>query len=425
MQQALELLAYASILIFGVAVSAIFSGFERSPKNILIICCFSAATLFCQGISWQFLGLELTKALYPFIVHLPLVIILKFAFKKTWLVSLSSVFSAYLCCQSPKWLSSIIDIMFKSKDILLLIYIPIIAICFLVLYKYIATPVSRVMAQSWKSCFLFGAVPFLYYIFDYVSTIYTNWLYSGSVVAVQFIPSMVSIFYFVFVLIYYSEVQKNQAVQRERDLIAAELKEAKTEFDALSRIQEQTRRYRHDMRHHFTLLQGLAADGDINKITDYLKIAKSDLDALTPTKYCENDTINLLLSSFHTAAEQAGVVLSVEAGVPKTLSISDTELCSLLSNSLENAVTAASAVVVQDKRIVDVRITIHKEKLLLSVVNPYVGEIVMKQGVPQSSVEGHGYGTRSISAIAELHGGQAIFTAENGMFFLHVMVPLK
>ena len=64
--------------------------------------------------------------------------------------------------------------------------------------------------------------------------------------------------------------------------MAAQLKEAKTEFDTLSRMQEQTRRYRHDMRHHFTLIQGLAAQGDMEKIIRYLQTAESDLDAFTP-----------------------------------------------------------------------------------------------------------------------------------------------
>ena len=425
MLQMLGLLCYGLVLLFGIALSVCFSGVEQNRKNIVTTACFFLCALLIQIISLQLFGLERTKELYPLIVHLPLVVFLTVLLKRSWLVSLSSVLSAYLCCQIPKWVGLTGEMIFQTQFAYYLSYIPAIALCYFLLQKHVATPASRIMTQSKKSCLLFGAVPLLYYIFDYISTIYTNWLYSGAKAAVQFIPSVVSVFYFVFILIYYNEAQKEKNAQWERDMIAEELKQAKAEFDTFSRMQEQTRRYRHDMRHHLTLLQGLAAKGDIEKIIRYLQTAESDLEAFTPIRYCENETVNLLLSFFETTAKQAGVVLSAEVDLPKSLSISDTELCSLLSNSLENAITAAGTISIPKKRVVSVRITVYKEKLLLCIENPYEGDIILKEGLPQAKRNGHGYGTRSISAIAELHGGQALFSANTGVFSLKVMIPLK
>ena len=68
---------------------------------------------------------------------------------------------------------------------------------------------------------------------------------------------------------------------------------------------------------------------------------------------------------------------------------------------------------------------VYKEKLLLSVENPYVGNVVLREGLPRTDRKEHGYGTRSISAIAELHGGQALFSANSGIFSLKVMIHLK
>ncbi len=62
---------------------------------------------------------------------------------------------------------------------------------------------------------------------------------------------------------------------------------------------------------------------------------------------------------------------------------------------------------------VSAKATVHKANLLILIENPYAGVIVMKGGLPQSSLEGHGYGTSSIAAIADAHGGQAIFSAGN------------
>lgn len=67
----------------------------------------------------------------------------------------------------------------------------------------------------------------------------------------------------------------------------------------------------------------------------------------------------------------------------------------------------------------------------MSVDNPYVGQVrIKKDGLPQAVLDDeviqdiHGYGTRSIAAIAENHGGQAAFSVKDGIFSLKVMLPM-
>lgn len=424
MMQFLGLLCYGLVLLFGIIVSVWFSGVKQNRKNMAAIISFFVFAGLLQILSWQLFGVETTKELYPLIVHLPLVVLLTVFFRCSLTISLAGVFAAYLCCQIPSWIGAMGPALFRTEISYYLVYIPAIILSLFFLKKYVAGPVSQIVNYSKKFCLLFGIVPFVYYAFDYISTTYTDWLYSGSRMAVQVFPSMLSVLYFVFIIIYYAENQKEQAYKKERDFMSAQLKQAKTEFEALSKMQDQTREYRHDMRHHFTLIQGWAAKGDSEKILEYLQTAESDIDAFTPVRYCENGTVNLLLSSFDSKASQAGVKLSVEAVLPEVVSISDTEICSLLSNSLENAITAAASVEDVEKRVVSMKIKEHKGKLLLAVENPYAGEIRMKNGLPQTDCENHGYGTRSIVAVTKLHGGQTLFSAENGIFSLKVMLPI-
>ena len=422
----LEMLCYGLILLFGIAVSVSFCGVERNRKNCLITGCFFLLTLCLQIISRNLFGLEHTKELYPLIVHLPLVVVLVVFMKCSRLSAVSGVFAAYLCCQIPKWFGYVGEMLLPFlPHAYFIFYMPAMGLSFFFLWKYVSAPVSKIMEQSKRSCLMFGAVPFLYYIFDYASTIYTDWLYSGSKMAVQFIPSVVSLFYFVFVLVYYTEMQKETEVQRERDLMEVQLKQSRMEFDTLRQMQEQTRAYRHDMRHHFSLLKSLALKNDTEKILHYLKTAQVDLDSFTPVSYCENEMVNLLLSYFERIAKQKHIELEVKVGLPQVLSISDTELCSVLSNGLENAIAAAGAVSETEKRKISVQITIYKQKFLLAIENPYEGMVFFKEGIPQTKESGHGYGSRSIATIAENHGGQALFSADEGIFTLKVMIPLK
>lgn len=133
---------------------------EQSRKNILGTIGIFVFTLFAQIICHQLVGLENTKELYPLIVHLLLIIFLVVFLKRTWLVAVSSVFSAYLCRQIPKWFASTGEVIFQTRSVFFIIYIPTMVLTFFFLKKYVATPAGRMMNQSKKSCLLFGAVPF-------------------------------------------------------------------------------------------------------------------------------------------------------------------------------------------------------------------------------------------------------------------------
>ena len=423
-ETALGIMRYGFAMLFGVMVSVSFAGVEETRKSRLSVACFCIFFLLVQSACWWLLGFEATSKLYPLIVHLPVILFLCLHFKRPWLISAVSMFSSYLCCQAPRWIGSIAGTIFKSHLAEYIGYIVAIFLAYYFLHKYVAGSVRQLIEKSKKSCIMFGAVPLFYYLFDYATAIYTDELYRGARGAVQFMPSVVSIFYFVFIILYYAETQKQSDAQRERDMLTAQLQLAKTEFTTLRQLQEYTAVYRHDMRHHFTFLQSLASAGSIDGIKEYLKTAQSDIDAITPVRFCENETANLILSDFSARAAHEGVLLSVEAKLPSTIPLSDTEFCSLLSNSLENAITAAAACPDSCRRIVTVKVMVYKNKLLISTENFYSGEIKMKHGLPQSPFENHGYGTRSIVAIANAHGGQAIFNIEGGIFNLKIMLPL-
>lgn len=229
-------------------------------------------------------------------------------------------------------------------------------------------------------------------------------------------PSTISVFYFVFVILYYAETQKQANLQRERDMLDAQFRLAQTEFATLRQIQQNAASYRHDMRHHFSLLQRLSYEERMEEIREYLRTVQSDMDAITPIRFCENETVNLILSAFAAKAKQADIQLYIEAKLPDTLPFSDTELCSLLSNALENAIHACEQISDSNKRIIRLRMYSKNNKLCIDLHNSYQTEPVFQQGVPVSKERGHGFGTKSIVHIVEKHGGVFRFSIKDGWF---------
>lgn len=131
----------------------------------------------------------------------------------------------------------------------------------------------------------------------------------------------------------------------------------------------------------------------------------------------------LFLPAFHLQSQRQGAVLTVDASLPNDVAISDTELCSLLSNGLENALHAVVDLPA-DRKQISLYCGVRQNKLLIEIRNPCAGPIAMRDGLPISDREGHGYGCRSIQAIAQRNGGLCVFSARQGQFLLQIMLPV-
>lgn len=412
---------YWFYLLFGAAVAVSFAGMTRTRKNHLALGCLTVILFMLQIASLRLWGMEITVKMYPLLSHLPVTVFIALYLKRSWLISLTSMFVSFLCCQPPRWIGTISGEVFNSAS---MNHIGSIAGAFLMYYflqKYAVKSVRHLMERSVKSCLLFGAMPAFYYLFDYATTVYTNFMYSGERVAVQFMPFVASTFYFVFVLLYYAETQKQASLQRERDMLDTQFRLAQTEFASLRQMQQNAMAYRHDMRHHFALLQGLASKEHIEEIKEYLRTTQSDMDAITPIRFCENETVNLILSTFAAKAKQWRIMLTVDVKLPNLLPYSDTELCSLLSNALENAIHACENIADSNKRYIKLRMYSKNNKLCIDIRNSYQIEPIFHQGFPVSKEQDHGFGTKSMAHIVEKHGGICQFSVNDGLFIFQAI----
>ena len=218
-------------------------------------------------------------------------------------------------------------------------------------------------------------------------------------------------------------MQTRADAELQRSMLEAELKQAEVEMEGLRSVETQVAVYQHDMRHHLTAIDGFLNAEQPQQAKEYIQKVQADVASITPRHFCENELVNLLCSSFTDKAARMGARFTVEAKLPKELSISDTELCSILSNGLENALHAI-ATLEGPLKWVELYCGVRLNKLLIEIKNPYAGEIAMRDGLPVSGREGHGYGCRSIQSIAAQNGGLCTFDTEHGVFTLRVMLPL-
>lgn len=416
-----DTISYVAILLFGTAVSFCFAGITAEKKNVLSLLLFCTLELILQITILRCFGKEWMRQLYPVITHFPLIFFLVLVHKCKWLNAAISVLSAYLCCRIPWWFCHFFKLFFREKIIYTAAYVIVACLTFAGIYKYIAKPTEHFINHSKKSALLIGTVPLFYYCFDYTAAVYTNRLYSGSRALIQFIPTMVSFVYFLFIVIYYRELSLKEEVRHQAETLTLQLQHAAATLDNMRQLQENTITYRHDMRHHLGYIQTLASSGNLENLQKYICTIQSDIEAVTPKKFCQNEVINLILSTYDLKSKKNGVSFDVHADVPDNISISDTNLCALLSNALENALNAAKKTT---GKTISVHLTVRSSSLLIQISNPFYGEARFQNNLPVSPNENHGFGTKSIAAIVDSYNGQYEFSAEDNLFTLRILLPL-
>lgn len=409
------------VALFGIVLSASFCDICWTKRNRIVLAVGTAAILLLQGAITFGASWDVMQELYPFTTHLPLAIILSVLSGK-WLWPTISVLAAYLCCQLRRWVALLVIAMVPGIDWLqpaveIVVTLPLLA----VLLRYVA-PAARSFARYPRSMqLLFGVVPLAGYLFDYVTRIYTSLLADGNQAAVEFMPFVCSVAYIVFVLRVSAEERTRGQLEQTRNNLKLQVGQAVREIEALRTSQQQTRAYRHDLRHHLQYISACIENGRGEQAQEYIQSICTEIEASKVTNYCENETANLIFSSYASRAENCGVPFRVEANIPQLISVAETDLCVLLSNALENALRACRRLKAEDRAaFIEVEAREKNGWIFLQFVNPCPKGVRFEDGLPVNRAEGHGVGVRSICAIVEKYKGLSDFSVQEGRFILRV-----
>ena len=424
---------FGLVFLFGAILSLLITGGCKTWRSWTVFFALCSIFLALLTYSWLRFGLDFTNRIYPLLIHFPLFLGLIVGLKKPAGISLVSICTAYLCCQLPRCGTVIITAATDSALAGQIAYTLIIAPIFFFLRRYFVPSARNTVTESPRSLFLFGSVPILYYIYDYTiagsfNLLYSDLLssdptYSASQIAAELLPTAVCLLYMAYTTAYNQQIRQRTQAELHSSLLGGQLKQAEAEMASLRQAEAQAATYQHDMRHHLAAINAFLEAGKPQQAENYIRQVQADIEAITPKRFCENELVNLLCSSFSVRAERMGVRLTLETTLPDSLAIPDTALCALLSNGLENALNAVGPLK-EDRHWVEFYCGVRLDKLLIEIRNPYAGQIPFRDGLPETARQNHGDGCLSIRTIAQLHRGLCEFSTENGIFTLRVALPM-
>lgn len=417
----LELLHHAVTLLFGVYISAAFLGIRMSRKNIAVLGGFSAAVGVVSTLVFIFFGEAFTAQIYPLIIHLPLILFLTFFYKFTVLRSTLSVLTAYLCCQISKWVGLAILSITDAEWVYYSVRIVTTLVVFAVLIRYVSNAAAQLMQKPTKALLIFAILPFSYYFFDYATGVYTELLYSGKKVVSEFLGFVLSIAYLLFLLVYFKQYEEKRETEQRSHILEMQREQYKREIEAQKRSANALSLLRHDMRHFCTTISAYIDSGECDKAKEYIGDIISYVDRTATHKFCKNEIVNMILSSYENVMEENQIDLKYSICIPEELPVSDVDLTSILSNALENAIHAVLPMETENRHIT-LHLRMDDGKLLITLKNTFAEKPVLTDGIPHSSKEGHGFGTQSIRYVTEKLKGNCQFSVKDDWFILRVVL---
>ena len=260
-----------------------------------------------------------------------------------------------------------------------------------------------------------AALFFLMYMFMPIITMIIQFLFYGI--------TLINIGITLTVLLLYAGVQIEYAKDLEAAIAATarQLELQESHYKTLREHINQTKAAKHDLRHHLSLIQAYIDTEDSEKLKQYVSEYAKSLPIDTEIIFCENYAVNMLLWHYASLAGAEGIKFDAQLDVPENMGVSDSDLCIVFGNLIENAIDAARETT--GERFINMRSKITGNMFCLGVDNGFSGEIREENGIFISSKhEGEGIGIPSIKALAGKYDGKAIFEAGNNMFRASVIL---
>ena len=212
----------------------------------------------------------------------------------------------------------------------------------------------------------------------------------------------------------------------EMQALALREKYAVENMEIMRQSQEETRKQRHELRHHILALEEMLSQDQYERAADYIRSLRESVSSLPSSTYSGNLVINAVAGHYLNLAKAEGVKVDADIKTESSIPMKDEDLCVLLTNILENALEACRAMKDQPDRFILLKISANSEHLALTCENSTDARTaILENDVLSSSksdAQNHGYGIPAIRRIIEKHYGILKLSNHDGCFTVKVSI---
>lgn len=188
-------------------------------------------------------------------------------------------------------------------------------------------------------------------------------------------------------------------------------------YRQLENLNSELRAQRHDYLNHLQVVYGLMELEEYDELLDYLQPVYKDMQKTGKALKTSKPAINALLKAKMDEAESRKIDFYIEVKSDlKNLEAEDWELCKVIANLLDNAMTALEEK--EGEKKISLEIMEDKEGYRFDVSNngpmiqPEMQEMIFRQGISTKKGEGHGMGLYIVANVVKSYKGTIKLTSE-------------
>lgn len=204
-------------------------------------------------------------------------------------------------------------------------------------------------------------------------------------------------------------------------------KEFETEYSFFKDYKEQqkdTIKFRHDWKNHMLLLQEMLKKEEYEKAEEYFKELTKAVPESATKIATGNELVDIIVSTKVNVMEEYEITLQCKGDMAKLSFMKHMDLCSLLSNLLDNAIEANANVSGEKYILLQIKIT--GGAICLEMSNPMEGELIWQNNrivSTKKEKEGHGIGLQNVFDIIKQYDGEYRITTKNNIYKIQMVFP--
>lgn len=216
----------------------------------------------------------------------------------------------------------------------------------------------------------------------------------------------------------------NTQHEKNEQILKVKYRMLENNYNNFRRSMDKYNKILHERKNTLLYILNSAKNGDSQRIVEYVEkelCTSLPMDGVVDTG---SQIVDLVLQEKNLYARERGVFLQSEIQRLDGLPVHDMDICSILSNLLDNAIEACSKVD-KEKR-PSVYLTIKRRKAFLSIrITNTIASSPVNFVTQESSKEAHGYGLQIVKECVEKYNGNLQFECLNDTFIVYVLLCLE
>lgn len=209
----------------------------------------------------------------------------------------------------------------------------------------------------------------------------------------------------------------------EKEIMLGQTEHLNQMYRSLSDEREKQKARSHDYMNHLNVMLMLAREGKVDEQIRYIEEQLGKEVQNVDIIDTGNTLINAVLNIKYLEAKEKGIIIPFIADNLKDIKISDSDLVTIITNILDNAIEAVQKC--DEKRIV-FKIIKDSDTLIIDSTNTYKGHLPADYdfGTTKSDKKNHGFGLANIKNTVEANNGNCFIDTEGGIFHISITLPL-